>query len=143
MNGTVRREEQTARDTVEHSIFLAKLLGVILVVGPIVKEVRRKPFAEACARASESPTAVFVIGALLFIVSTAFVLTHSVWVADWRLVVTLIGWLMLVVSLLQIFVPQSMVWPMRVLPNAKYRFVLDLAQLLVGLYLLYWGFLAY
>ena len=33
----------------EHSIFLAKLLGVILVVGPVVKEVRRKPFAEACA----------------------------------------------------------------------------------------------
>ena len=127
----------------EHSVFLAKLLGVILVVGPVVKEVRRKPFAEACARASESPTAIFVIGSVLFIVSTAFVLSHNVWVADWRLVVTLIGWLMLAVSLLQIFAPRLMVWPMSVLPNARYRYVVDLGQLLVGLYLLYWGFLAY
>jgi hypothetical protein len=128
---------------VEHSIFLAKLLGVILVVGPVVKEVRRKPFAEAAVRASESPTAIFVIGSVLFIVSTAFVLSHNIWIADWRIVVTLIGWLMLAVSLLQIFVPRSMAWPMGVLPNASYRYVVDLGQLVVGLYLLYWGFLAY
>ena len=43
-------------DLVEHSAFLTKLLGVILVVGPIVKEVRRKQFGEACALASKSPT---------------------------------------------------------------------------------------
>lgn len=127
----------------EHSVCLAKLLGVVLVVGPVVKEVRRKPFAEACARASESPAALLAIGGELFIAATALVLSHSVWVADWRLVVTLIGWLMLVVSLLQMFAPRSMVWPMRVLPNAGYRHVLDLAQVGVGLYLLYWGFLAY
>ena len=36
-----------------------------------------------------------------------------------------------------------MAWPMSVLPKARYRYVVDLGQLLVGLYLLYWGFLAY
>jgi hypothetical protein len=128
---------------VEHSIFLAKLLGVILVGGPIVKVARHKQFVEACERAYGSPTAVFVIGGLLFIVSTAFVLSHSVWVADWQIVVTLIGWLMLSISLLQLFMPCSMAWPMTVLPRARYRFVLDLGQVLVGLYLVYWGFLAY
>ena len=124
----------------EHSLFLAKLLGVIFVVGPIIKTVRHKQFVEACTRAYESPTAVFVIGTLLFMVSTAFVLSHSVWVADWRLVVTLIGWLMLCISLLQVFLPQSMAWPMRDLPKAKYRIVLDVAQLVLGLFLVYEGF---
>ena len=126
----------------ERSLFLAKLLGVILVIGPVVKTVRHKQFVEACDRANESPITVFVIGGVLFTLSTAFVLSHSVWVADWRLVVTLIGWLMLAISLLQLFLPQSMAWPMRVLPKAKYRFVLDVAQLLLGCYLAYHGFLA-
>ncbi len=127
----------------EHSIFLARLLGVILVVGPIIKVVRHKQFAEACERAYASSVVVFVIGALLFVLSTAFVLSHSVWVADWRIVVTLIGWLMLSVSLLQLFVPRSMAWPMTRLPRARYRCMLDLGQVLLGLYLLYWGFVAY
>lgn len=127
----------------EHSIFLARLLGVILVVGPIVKVVRHKQFVETCERAYASSVAVFVIGGLLFVLSTAFVLSHSVWATDWRIVVTLIGWLMLSVSLLQLFVPRSMAWPMTRLPRARYRFVLDLGQVLLGLYLLYWGFVAY
>lgn len=126
----------------EHSIFLAKLLGVILVVGPVVKMIRHKQFVEACARAYESPTAVFVIGGLLFVVSTSFVLSHSVWVADWRIVVTLIGWLMLSISLLQLFFPQTMRWPMRDLPIARYRIVLDIGQMLLGLFFVYHGFWA-
>jgi hypothetical protein len=127
----------------EHSLFLAKLLGVVLVVGQVVKEVRRKEFAEACSKASASPATLLVLGGVLFTTSTALVLSHSVWVADWRLAVTLIGWSMLTVSLLQMFVPRSMTWPMRVLPNAWYRILVDVVQILLGLYLLYWGFLAY
>ena len=124
----------------EHSLFLAKLMGIVLVVGPIVKTVRHKQFVIACARAYESPTAILVIGGLVFICSTALVLSHSVWTADWRMVVTVLGWLMLSVSLLQLFVPRSMAWPMRVLPAAKYRIALDVAQLLLGVYLVYHGF---
>jgi hypothetical protein len=99
---------------VEHSLFLAKLMGIVLVVGPIVKTVRHKQFVIACAR--------------------------SVWAADWRVAITLLGWLMLSVSLLQLFFPRSMAWPMQVLPEAKYRIVLDVAQLLLGVYLVYHGF---
>lgn len=124
----------------EHSLFLAKLMGIVLVVGPIVKTVRHKQFVIACARAYESLTAILVIGGLVFICSTALVLSHSVWTADWRMVVTVLGWLMLSVSLLQLFVPRSMAWPMRVLPAAKYRIALDVAQLLLGVYLVYHGF---
>ena len=32
---------------------------------------------------------------------------------------------MLAISLLQLFLPQSMACPMRVLPKVKYRFVVD------------------
>jgi hypothetical protein len=124
----------------EHSLFLAKLMGVVLIVGPIVKTVRHKQFVIACARAYESPTAIFVIGGLVFICSTALLLSHAVWVADWRIVVTLLGWLMLSVSLLQLFFPRSMAWPMRVLPEARYRIILDVSQALLGAYLLYHGF---
>ena len=114
-------------------------MGVILLVGPVIKIVRHRPFVEACERAYRSPIAMLVIGSLLFMVSCAFVLSHSVWVGDWRLVITLIGWLMLAISLLQIFWPRSMYWPMLVLPQARYRIWLDLAQILIGLYLLYCG----
>jgi hypothetical protein len=76
---------------VQHSQFLAALLGIILVVGPVIKFVRHRLFVEACERAYRSPIAMLVIGSLLFIVSCAFVLSHSVWVADWRLIVILIA----------------------------------------------------
>jgi hypothetical protein len=52
--------------------------GIILVVGPVIKFVRHRLFVEACERAYRSPIAMLVIGSLLFIVSCAFVLSHSV-----------------------------------------------------------------
>jgi hypothetical protein len=104
---------------------------------------RQGDAAQGVRRAADSPAALLVLGGVLFIVSAALVLSHQVWVADCWVVVTLIGWLMLAVSLLQMFAPRSMAWPMRVLPNARYRYVVDAAQVLLGLYLLYGGSLAF
>ena len=41
---------------------------------------------------------IYVAGVLAFMPALALVLAHNVWVADWRVLITLIGWFALITA---------------------------------------------
>lgn len=49
------------------------------------------------------PPVVYLSGVLLFVAGLAIVRAHNVWVPDWTVLVTLTGWLALLVGLLRMF----------------------------------------
>ncbi len=78
------------------SIFLARLLGPLLVLAAVALLTNPRMFRTVTQDVIGSVTSLFMLGSIEVVAGLAIVLTHNVWVADWRLLITLIGWLLLI-----------------------------------------------
>lgn len=90
-----------------------------------------------------SATLLYLAGFFGLLGGMALVLTHNVWVADWRLIITLIGWVTLVRALISIFQPQWIVAAgTAILKQRGIFFGAAVLNLIVGLILSYFGYAA-
>ena len=89
------------------SIFLAKLIGPILLVAGVAMLVNRKELDALAQEFLRSRAFLVLFGFIDLAAGLAIVLTHNVWIADWRLIITLLGWLLLVRGLVRIFLPDQ------------------------------------
>ena len=55
----------------------------------------------------ENAELYYFSGALVFIIGLAMVLRQNLWVADWRVAVTIIGWLSLIKGAVRILAPTA------------------------------------
>ena len=123
------------------SIFLAKLLGPILLVAGVALLVNRKELDALGQEVLRSHILLFVLGLIDFSVGLAIVLNHNVWVADWRVVITLLGWLLIVRGAVRILIPDQ-VRPLgaKVLKNANVVTGSLAVTAVLGLVLSYFGY---
>ena len=89
------------------SLFLAKLIGPVLLVmgaGMLINAKAFRPIFEEIIR----NRALVVIGGLITMpAGLAIVLTHNVWVANWPVLITLLGWLIAVSGAFRLLAPQD------------------------------------
>src|SRR5262249_36024281 len=78
------------------SIFLARLLGPLLLAVGAGILINPKPFHTMASEVVRSMTLVYLFGLFDFAAGLAIVLTHNVWAANWRVLITILGWLMLI-----------------------------------------------
>ncbi|OGZ00384.1 MAG: hypothetical protein A2945_03490 [Candidatus Liptonbacteria bacterium RIFCSPLOWO2_01_FULL_52_25] len=127
----------------ETSIFLAKVLGLVSAISALAVMVRYKESLTMEEEAAERPSSVYASGFLILIGGVLLVVSHSVWVWDWRLVITILSWMVLLKGLGRIFFPNS-VKSMIAKKKTHRAFILGEAVVfLVGLYLLYYSFIVY
>jgi hypothetical protein len=51
------------------------------------------------------PSVIFLDGVLLFVAGISIIRVHNFWVRSWAVLITLIGWLTLLLGLLRMFLP--------------------------------------
>jgi hypothetical protein len=86
------------------SIFLSKALGVYLLIvgsGMLINKKIRSIFLEIL----NNHTLLYVSDFMGLIIGILIVCSHNLWVEDWRLIITLIGWLALVKGTLRVVFP--------------------------------------
>ena len=84
------------------SLFLARLLGPIFVaiaVGVLVNGAVFRAIAEEGLR---SHALIYLTGLFAITAGVAILLNHNVWVADWRVLITIFGWLFLIGGIMRI-----------------------------------------
>jgi uncharacterized membrane protein len=91
------------------SIFIAKLLGPIFLLVGIALPLRPALFRTIVEDFLSSPALIYMAGFFGLLGGIALVLTHNLWVLDWRLIITLIGWITIARALVAIFAPQWVV----------------------------------
>ena len=125
------------------SIFLARLLGPLLLVTAIGLFANPRVFRTMAHEVVGSVTFVYLFGLMDFAAGLAIVLTHNVWVASWRVLITLIGWLMLVRGALRVLATG---WVMsqaaKILRNKNLYPVSGAVLTVLGLVLCYFGYIA-
>jgi uncharacterized membrane protein len=89
------------------SRFLAQLIGPVLLVIGIGMLANRAGYRAMAQEFLKSRALIYIAGLLALVPGLALVLTHNVWAADWRLIVTLLGWLAVIGGLFRIVFPQE------------------------------------
>ena len=90
-----------------NSIFLAKLIGPIFLavgIGIFINGGVYRAMAEEFLR---SRALIYLSGLLIMTAGIALALTHNVWVRDWRVVITILGWLAVIGGAIRIVAPQG------------------------------------
>jgi hypothetical protein len=86
---------------------LAVLTGSTLVIVGITV-FNKSYFNAVMSDLANSKGLLWVTGLITFVMGTVIVALHNVWSADWRLIVTLLGWLTVVKGAVIILFPSSM-----------------------------------
>jgi len=127
----------------ETSIFLARVIGLISVISATAVLVCYKQSLALEEEAVKSPAVTYLTGFAILILGVLLVVSHSVWTPDWRLVITILSWVILLKGIGQILIPAAVGRLIEKKRN-NCQFILgEIVVLLVGFYLLYDGFLTY
>jgi hypothetical protein len=95
------------QDTMQTSIFLAKLIGPIALAIGIALALNAAVYRAMAEEFLRSHALIFLAGLITLSAGIAIVLSHNVWTADWRVVITILGWLFIVSGVIRTTVPQK------------------------------------
>ena len=125
------------------SIFIARLLGPVFVIAGIAVLTRPRAFRTIIGEFIQNSVLPYMSGVLGLVGGLAIVLTHDVWSTDWRVLITLIGWIMVLRALATILAPQHIVgvgnWLVR---HRSALFAGGLLAVALGAVLSYFGYSA-
>src|SRR3989344_4785364 len=96
------------RNTImETSIFLAKVIGLVSVISTIAVLVRYKEHLALEEETVKNPILVYLSGFAFLTLGVLLIISHSIWTLDWRIVITILGWLVLFKGAGRIFFPNA------------------------------------
>lgn len=125
------------------SIFLARLLGPLLLLPGIGMLLTPRMFRTMGTELVGSLTLIYLFGLIDLAAGLAIVLTHNVWVANWRVLITLLGWLMLVRGTVRVLgAEQVQPYATKLLGNKRLIPVSGAVIVILGLILCYFGYAA-
>jgi hypothetical protein len=75
------------------SIFLARLMGPVFLVIAIAILTDRAGYRAMAEEFLRSRALIYIAGVMAMLMGLAIVLVHNVWAANWRVIITIFGWL--------------------------------------------------
>ena len=87
------------------SVFLARLIGPVMLVIGLAVLTNQRAFRAMAEEFLASQALIFLSGLLIMPVGLAIVLTHNIWAADGRVMITLFGWLNVIGGALRLCAP--------------------------------------
>ena len=124
----------------ENSIFIARILGLYLTIFGLLVLLRPAQFRAIVNAYMESPPIVFLGGIVGLIMGIILVVSHNIWAADWRVVITILSWIILIKGINHLFFPSVPRKMARTLLGSSWILVPGAIDLLLGLFLVYKGF---
>jgi hypothetical protein len=87
------------------SSFLAQLIGPLLLVMGIGMVANAESYRAMAEEVLASRALIYIAGLLAFVPGLAIVLVHNVWAFDWRVIITLLGWLAVIGGVFRLVAP--------------------------------------
>ena len=85
------------------SIFLAKLIGFAFLIVGFALIIKTKNFQKTFKEISKSDAFMTLIAILPLVAGLGVVLSHNIWINNWTVMITIIGWVMLIIGLVRLF----------------------------------------
>jgi uncharacterized membrane protein len=125
------------------SIFIARIFGLCYLILGVSFLLNRKAFQQVIDDFGKNAALVFYSGLFPLIIGIVIILTHNLWVANWTVIVTIIGWLALIKGVWIIVFPNSVSRFMQIYQrNANLLIIHGIGALILGVVLTFFGFFA-
>ncbi|EKE08391.1 MAG: hypothetical protein ACD_17C00191G0004 [uncultured bacterium] len=122
------------------SVFYAQVMGIWLFLVGLAMIVHQARFKKTAMEALSHPALVAFTGFVGLAVGLLIVISHNIWVPAWPVVVTLIGWFILIQGVLRIFWPETFgKWMKDSMAKTGFS-IWSWAWLIIGVYLMWAGF---
>lgn len=90
----------------DRSLFLARLIGPTFIAIGLGMLINLGMYESMVAEALHTGILFYLSGLLSLLAGLAIVNLHNIWPADWRVIITVLGWLMTIGGIIRIVVPQ-------------------------------------
>ena len=125
------------------SLFIAKILGLYYLVMGVGFLFNRRVFQQVMEDFCKNAAVVLYGGLLALAIGIAIILKHNIWVANWTVIITIIGWLAFVKGVWLIIFPSTVFKFMQVYQKSKNLMLIQaLIALILGAILTFFGFFA-
>ena len=124
------------------SRFIAKVLGTLFLSGGIGYIISSQHYRGIIMGFSEPSVSTFLFSILLIVAGISIVKYHNVWRSDWRIWITLFGWLCLIKGALFMIFPDpasNLIHLIEDAPTGYFR-VAGIVNVIIGLTFGYFGF---
>lgn len=122
------------------SIELAKIIGLYFAIIAIAFLIFRKRFTNFVKEVKANPIMVYISGAKSLLLGLIVVVLHNLWALEWFVVITIVGWLLVIRGLVRIFFAERVSKWLGKLNKEAYYYTVSSIVLVVGLFLIYHGF---
>lgn len=123
------------------SLFLARLIGPFFALVGLSVLVNAAAFRGIAKEFMKSPGLVFLSGLLTLPVGLAIVLAHNVWVADWPVLITIVGWLAIITGVIRIIATKRIiVIGKKVSANKNFPYIGAAIWVAIGAVLCFYGY---
>jgi len=90
----------------EISIFLAQFWGWLLVIVGLIFLLKKQMLEDELSRMFKNKDYVLLTGWLALILGLFTVILHNIWATDWRIVITIFGWISLIKGIARMGFPE-------------------------------------
>ena len=122
------------------SIFLARLIGPVMALVGVSLLVNELAFRKMAQEFLRSPALIFFSGMILMPAGLAVVLSHNVWVANWTVIITLLGWIAVISGAVRVFAPDRATKLGKKVLSYNFTMAAAAFWVIVGAALCYFGF---
>ena len=123
------------------SIFLARLIGPVMALVGISLLMNETAFRKMAMEFLRSPALIFFSGMILMPAGLAVVFSHNVWVLNWPVIITLLGWIAVISGALRVFAPdRALKIGKKAIASKEFTIAAATFWLVIGAVLCYFGF---
>lgn len=125
------------------SIFLAKTLGLYVLIMAIMMFAKEKKVKVIVKEICSDPAMLFLSGCITLMVGILLVNVHNIWFSDWRILITLLAWITFIKGIMRTLFPHIAVRMInKIMKNKSTYQAIGVIAILIGIILCYYGYMA-
>jgi len=141
----LRRGSALRKAPKEHNVqpvvFIARLIGPLFVVLGVGILLNQAVYADMIGQAVLIPVLIYLTGMLALTAGVAMLNGYHAWTADWRVVITILGWIMVIAGIVRIVLPVvTAVLAIGLYSGSSAMPIVAVIVLVVGVFLSYQGY---
>ena len=123
------------------SIFLAKAIGFYYIIMSLSFFIKKRKLKLQIINMMNNPGLVLATGFIVLIMGILIVVSHNIWTKDWRVIITIMGWMILIKGINVILFPEFLVnMSIKWLQNNTLYYITFYFVFTIGTTLIYYGY---
>jgi hypothetical protein len=122
-------------------VFIARVIGPLFIVLGIGILLNQSIYTDMIGQAVLLPALIYLSGLLAFTAGVAMLNGYHAWTADWRVIITILGWIMVIAGIIRIVLPAATaVLALAVYSGPSAMPIVAVIVIVVGAFLSYQGY---